>query len=61
MGDAREEGLARWREEHCAMFLRIKKFGHDQDLANCFDLLKVGGLGIGVVMRSAYKGLRMLN
>lgn len=45
----------------CAMLLRIKKFGHDQDLANCFDLLKVGGLGIGVVMRSAYKGLRMRN
>ena len=41
--------------------LRLKKFGCEQDLANCFDLLKMGRVRVGVVMRSACKGLGILN
>ena len=41
--------------------LRLKKFGCEQDLANCFDLLKMGRVRVRVVMRSACKGLGILN
>ena len=43
----------------------MRKFGREQDLANCFDLLKMGRVRVGAIMRSAvrtgYTKLRSLN